>query len=222
MKKDGNLSDEVQAFIASLDMDWKFGATPEERKQNEEAQKVIDFIVDDLVSSRESLTISKLATIDKLVKSAPELIESFLDDRFTRDAANAVPGYVRRIMQLSRVEGTSTPSRITNGYMQEAVRTYILGLPQASIALSRAALEQAIKEKLGLQLSREFRTFQDLLKEARKWNILDDIMEKCAREVANAGDDVLHDRPADLRKALEVLDKLRGLFRHIYSSEGHY
>jgi len=65
---------------------------------------------------------------------------------------DAVPGYVSRIMQLSRLEGTMIPSDITNGYMREAARTYIYGLPLATVALSRAALEQALKEKLGKQL----------------------------------------------------------------------
>jgi hypothetical protein len=222
MKNDDTLSGEVQAFIATIDAECRFGNTPEERETNERAQRFIDIIVDDLISSREALTDNKLAIIDKLVQSTPELIADFLDSRFTRDVIDAVPGYVKRIMQLSRLEGAAIPSNVTNGYMREAVRTYVFGLAQASTALSRAALEQALKERLGMQLSGDFIKFQDLLKEARKWNILDDVMEQCARDVANAGDDVMHDRPANLSKALEVLDKLRGLFRHIYSTEGHY
>ena len=138
---------------------------------------------------------------------------------FTRDLIDKVSGCVDRTLQLSRLQASSKASSITNGYLREAVRTYILGLPQASVALSRAALEQALKEKLALQLSGEFIKFQDLLKEARKWNILDGTMEMCARDVANAGDEVMHEKPTTLPRALEVLDQLRALLRHVYSVE---
>ena len=208
-----SLSNEVKIFLSTFGREIR-------SEEDEKYEKMIDLIVDNVISTREVLLDNKLASIEKLI--SPELVAVFLDERFTRNAVDAVPGYVSRLMQLSRLEGTTIPSNITNGYMREAARTYIFGLPQATVALSRAALEQALKEKLGKQLSGEFITFQQLLKDARKWNILDGIMETCARDVANAGDDVMHDRPTDLPKALEVLDKLRGLFRHIYSVEGHY
>ena len=133
-----------------------------------------------------------------------------------------MPGYVKRTLQLSRLNSINFPSKTTNGYLQEAVRTYILGLPQASVALSRAAMEQALKENLGRQLSGDFITFQKLLEEARKWNILDRTMELCARDIANAGDSVMHEKPTTIPQALEVLAKLRGLLQHIYSAEGQY
>ena len=126
------------------------------------------------------------------------------------------------MMQLLRLEGSRLPSKTTNAYLQEAVRTYIFGFPQASVALSRAALEQALKESLALQLSGVFISFQELLKEAGKWNILDGATEDMARDVANAGDEVMHERPSDLRRAAEVLAKVRGLLQHIYSVEGHF
>jgi hypothetical protein len=61
-----------------------------------------------------------------------------------------------------------------------------------------------------------------LLKEARKWNILDETTGRLAREVANAGDKVMHERPADLLKAAEVLTRVRELLEHIYSAEGRF
>src|SRR5664280_1280372 len=131
-------------------------------------------------------------------------------------------GYVKWTLQLSRLEAKRPPSNVTNGYLKEAVRTYILGLPQASVALCRAALEQALKESLGLQLTGVFITFQELLKEATKWNVLDGATEEMARDVANAGDEVMHEKPTDLSKAGEILTKVRGLLQHIYSVEGGF
>jgi hypothetical protein len=86
----------------------------------------------------------------------------------------------------------------------------------------RAALEQALKESLGLQLTGAFVSFQDLLKEARKWNVLDRATENMARDVANAGDEVMHEKPTDLRKAGEILTNVRGLLQRIYSVEGRF
>jgi hypothetical protein len=40
------------------------------------------------------------------------------------------PGYVTRLLELSRLQGSVIPSEVTNGYLREAVRTYVLGLPQ--------------------------------------------------------------------------------------------
>jgi len=54
-------------------------------------------------------------------------------------------------MELSRLEGSRIPSSVTNGYLREAVRTYILGLPQASIALCRAALNRPSKRILDIE-----------------------------------------------------------------------
>jgi hypothetical protein len=56
-------------------------------------------------------------------------------------------------------EGSRVPSKTTNTYLQGAVRTYVFGFPQASLALSRAALEQALKENLARQLSADFIKF---------------------------------------------------------------
>lgn len=108
--------------------------------------------------SRKSIDLAQQlpVVIETIVRTEPELVRHLLDGRFTRDAINAVPGYLTRTMELSRLEGSRTPSEVTNGYMREVVRTYIFGFPQASIALSRAALEQALKEELGYQGNRSF------------------------------------------------------------------
>jgi hypothetical protein len=222
MSRDLTLSEKVQSFIETEDSENIHPLSREDRDKEGRAAKMIEEIVNDIISSRESLIENKYADVEKLVESDPEFIKGFLDDRFTRDLTSGVSGFVNRTMQLSRLQASGRASEVTNGYLREAVRTYIFGLPQASVALSRAALEQALKEKLALQLSGEFRTFQDLLQEARKWNILDGTMELCARDVANAGDEVMHEKPSTLSKALEILDKLRGILQHVYSVEGHY
>jgi hypothetical protein len=211
------LSDHVQSYIDSLDLESDFELGPEELADAKKTRRAAELIVADIIASRETLTDNKLAFIEKLVTSAPETIAYFLDDRLTRDVVLAVPGYVARILELSRLEGSRIPSKVTNGYLREAVRTYILGLPQSSVALCRAALEQAIKENLGYQGTRTFVEMNGLLDEAEGAGIIDGQIRRMARKIASEADDVLHEKPTDLTKASEVLLMLRGVFQHLYA-----
>lgn len=212
----------MQTYIDVLKNEGDQAKSPEQRREDWELNKMVEILIDDIIKSRETIIDSKLKKLETLVETSPELIEDFLDDRFTVEAVGGVQSSVKRLMKLSRLEAVRLPSKVTNGYLREAVRTYLFGFPQASIALSRAALEQALKENLGHQLSGEFRSMDELLKEARKYKLLDRTMELCARDVAKAGDGVLHEKPTTDSKALEVLDKLRGLLQHIYSVTGRY
>ena len=217
MSRELTLSQHVQSFIETEDWQNTHDLSPEDRKEEERTSKIVAVIVDDIITSRETLTDSKLAAIEKLVESHPELIKNFLDDRFTRDLIDKVSGYVDRTLQLSRLQASGKPSSITNGYLREAVRTYILGLPQASVALSRAALEQALKEGIGYQSTRTFVEMNDLLDEAESARVIDRTVRKMARELADDADDVLHEKPTTLAKAYEVLVKLRGVLQHVYA-----
>lgn len=212
------LSQEVKAYIQSLDQD-DIGLTTEEFSELQHHRAMTEVIADDLIKTRETITDSKLEMLEELVKSDPELVKGLLDDRFTRNIVSEIPGYVSRTLQLSRLDSTRLPSTVTNGYLREAVRTYIFGLPQASVALSRAALEQALKEGIGYQSSKTFVKMNDLLEEAECAGVIDGANRQSAREVANAADEVLHENPTTLPKSFEVLIKLRGILQFIYSNE---
>lgn len=107
------------------------------------------------------------------------------------------------------MEAERTPSKVTNTYLQEATRTYIIGFPLACVALSRSALEQSLKESLGYQLSGTFRKFQDLVDQAVRWNVLGKQTAKIARRLAKEVDEVLHEKPIELTRAREVLIQVR-------------
>lgn len=218
MAEDFPLSQHLQSYIDTLDWERKRDTPPEEREEAKESERIIKLIVDDIISSRETLSDNKLATVEKLFEETPNLIGDLLDERFTRDVIDAVPGYVKRLLELSRLQGSAIPSKITNGYLREAVRTYIFGFSQASIALSRAALEQALKEELGHQSRKLFIEMKDLLDEAEGAGVIDGVIRKAARKIATEADDVLHEKPADLKKAYEVLLNLRGVLQHIFSA----
>ena len=72
-------------------------------------------------------------------------------------------------------------------------------MPQACVALCRAALEQGLKENLGRQSSRVFIKFHELLEEATNCNLLDKVTKKVARDIAKKADDVLHEKPVSVK-----------------------
>src|SRR5271157_5489430 len=102
MPRELTLSQEVEAYIESLDRDHT-GLTAEEFSELQHDRAIVDVIVDDLIKTRETITESKLELLEELVKAAPKLIAEFLDDRFTRDVIDEVSGYVRRTLELSRL-----------------------------------------------------------------------------------------------------------------------
>jgi hypothetical protein len=222
MRRDPTLSEEVQGYIQTLDWENEHGLTAEEKKKLEEGHKLVRGIVHYVLTSREQLAEYQFEELELFVQGAPDLVAEFLNQHYTREAVGSVHGYVDRTMELSHMSAERTPSKVTNTYLQEATRTYIIGFPLACVALCRSALEQSLKESLGYQLSGTFTKFQDLVNEAVRWNVLGKQNARIARRLAKEGDDVLHEKPIDLTKAREVLVQVRSLIQQIYSSEaGH-
>jgi len=171
MPKSSTFSSEIQRFIDDRESDYVDELDPEERKEHEGAENLVKNVVCYVLASREMVVPSRpvLTQLEGLVQAAPDLVAESLNEHNTRQLIAEIPGYVQRTLEFSRLEAERVPSQITNTYLREAVRTYIYGLPQASVALSRSALEQSLKEALGRQGSGEYVRFQDLVDEAGGW-----------------------------------------------------
>jgi predicted translin family RNA/ssDNA-binding protein len=217
-ERDSWLSELVEDFIDTQDHFADSDLPPEEREEAQRDRRFVDVVVKDIINSRQSLTENSLRGIERLVEAEPELIKHFLNDHFTREVVHAVPGYVERTMQLSRLEAQQTASKVTNAFLKEAVRTYLLGLPQACVALCRAALEQALKERMGFQLAKTYVEMPQLLDEAEGAGVLDPTLRRMAAHIAKEAGDVLHEKPTNLKTAYEVLVELRGVLMHVYQN----
>jgi hypothetical protein len=225
MRPIDTFSQYVQHHIDDYDEDFDNELEPDERAGHERDKKLVRAVVAYFLGSRATIFAASMDVFSKfeaLVQAEPDLVAAFLDEHYTRQLIAGVAGYVERTMEFSRMEAERVPSEVTNTYLREAVRTYTFGLPQATVALSRAALEQALKETLGRQGSGEHISFQYLVGQAETWGILDKTAARMARKLAKEGDDVLHEKPTDLKKAREVLVGIRGLVQQIYSSKGGY
>src|ERR1700726_1500980 len=95
MTGDLTLSHQVQSFLDTLDWEDDHDSSPDEREEMQKIRAAVKVIVDDVRASRETVTDNRLADIEKLVAEMPDAFVGFLDDSYTREVIDAVPGYVR-------------------------------------------------------------------------------------------------------------------------------
>ena len=220
--KELTLSEKLKLWADQLEEEQVEGLTPGERQESRKAQEYISLVAKYIVMSREVLLNEGLSQLDSLVQQEKDLVENMLDEHYALRLIEEVPSMVERTLQLSRLTALQTPSRQTNRYISEAMRSYIQGFPVASIAISRAAFEQALKEKLGRQGDGEYQELRKLVDDARKWNILSPTGYIAAKDLIKMCNRVLHEEPMkDEEKSLEILVGIRALLEELYSKEGH-
>jgi len=222
MPRDRSFSEDLLDYIQDRETDYESDLTATDREEHQKLEKLVKVIVTYVLESRQNIIKNPFKQFETVLSSAPEFVSELLDERYTRQALTEIPSYVRRTLDLSHMQAERLPSKVTNVYLQEATRTYILGLAQACVALSRAALEQGLKEVLGHQLTASYLTFRGLVDDAVKYHVLDKQTARIARSLAKQGDEVLHEIPVELTNARDVLIGVRGLLQGIYSSKGGY
>ena len=95
----------------------------------------------------EAFTLPSRALITSILrKYRRDHLEDSLDSYYVRKVLKEAPKLVQRTLQLETMATHEIPQ--TNGtfYLREATRCYIHGFWAACVALSRAAVEQALKE----------------------------------------------------------------------------
>jgi hypothetical protein len=202
-------------------------------KQDQTFNFYLEKIAKRLIEFRESFTDGEFYLLDlgsdldrldleKGLQNAPEIFEPEIDRVLSIQALEHIPKTVKRLTQMSKLAALHSPSEQTGVYIREAARTYVYGFMQASAAMSRAALEQGLKDRLAHQDPGDSIKFQELVDEAKKWNILDDKTARAARDTANKANSVLHSEPIGDSRALDVLIEVRGLLQQIYDAQGGF
>lgn len=145
-----------------------------------------------------------------------------LDQLYTRDLLRNVPEIVERTRSLAAVS-LSRGSGQSFVYLREASNCYILGLPQAAVALSRAAVEVPVRALL----SKHFGSgtvdglgLFELLKRAADRNLLSKTATTLAHKVRLAADEVLHEKPTTTDDALAVLEAARQVVAELTQKAG--
>jgi hypothetical protein len=218
------LSAELIWHAECLERDLLQDRTAEEQADWTKHQQLVELIVKAIVSTRETLRSEDLSVFEQFAKSDPDLTESLLDEHYTMACLKDIYSVVKRTLRLAQMRASTTPSKQTNRYVKEAAHAYIRDLPMASVAMSRAALEQALKERLGRQGDGVYVTFDELVKEAVRWNILKTkTAARAAHDLAKRCNDLLHEKPVESDdQAFEILVAIRSLLQDIYSSSPGY
>jgi hypothetical protein len=180
----------------------------------------VDFerIVRAATSSLEGFTEPWATKLLDLLRDNPDSWEGFVDDHYSREVVGSLGGIVRRFMRLAPVLIGIAPSEEVRLYLREATRCYIYGFFEASIVLSRAALEAALnhylKRRLGAIPSQQLVA---KVKSANKWKLLSSQSAAMAEDLAKAAGMVLHQRPAKSeRLAFDTLVRARGVLRELF------
>jgi len=207
------LSSEVLKFVEDLDKSFIEQYPDEGPRMLEHGREIAEHVK----ISREEFSDDIIPALEELSRKSPDLFAGDLDRLYVRDIVAAVPGYVSRTLQLSGLAAGLKPKEVVSKYLAEAVRTYIFGFPLASIVLSRAVLEHAVKERMiGPP---EGATLSAWIEQVADERDLDDAITDMARSVTKTGNKVLHQKPVKLPEAFDVLVKVRKFLEALYSSD---
>jgi hypothetical protein len=135
-----------------------------------------------------------------------------LDEFYCRDLLKGVPAIVECTIKLSRL----TLSGISDSefvYLREAATCYIFGLPEAAVALARAAVEDSLRRKLAKFFGKDAvaREHLDYLLDdlAPRGKTLSHEGRNLAHKVRVAANNVLHHQTIGQQDALDVIEAAR-------------
>jgi len=140
------LSDELYICIDSHDSSLR--KTFQNKQEDKQTHVAIRKMLKLAVSSLEGFSDDLAAQLVSSFKEDPDYWDWIVDDHYSREAVGNIRGIVDRFSKLSHVPAGVIPSAEVTRYLREATRCYVYGFAQASIALSRAALEAGLNDYL--------------------------------------------------------------------------
>ncbi len=154
-----------------------------------------------------------------VVEFERDLLEFFLDDCLSRLFLSEIPRMVSRALQLEPMLIKEISQIDENSYLREATRCYLYGLFNASVSLSRSALEQAFSNKVPKLLQKvEGDNLLTLIKTAES-SILKRRTEVCesAHRVRKTANLIVHGKACKGPEAFRVLKETRDIVLCLYS-----
>ncbi|MGA2263711.1 MAG: DUF4145 domain-containing protein [Acidobacteriota bacterium] len=222
MNTNGTLSRFLKEFLKEYDRDEiEENVPPEEREEDIRFRTYFRDLTREILGAVESIKTPRTleyGSIEEMPSPFREFEELQIDAAYTRDMLDRIPKMVRRTLRLSTMpRSDKPPSRETNLYLREATRSYVFGFWQASIALSRTAVEAALKEKVDRHFVSACDSLIKLISAAEKTRVLDHAASEMAYQVAKHGNEVLHGTPQGEDVAWTTLTGARGVLGYIYA-----
>lgn len=171
------------------------------------------------VTSLESFSEPILEMFREKLRKHPGLWHAVVEDHYLREAFNRIPGILKRVRRLPALTINRVPADELRHFLNEATRCFVYGFFQASVALSRAALESAFNDSLrekfpyvpNVDLSQK-------IKKAAQFKLVSAESAFEANRVRIAANRVLHDQPASEEEALQSLVHVRGVIAELYGA----
>jgi hypothetical protein len=179
----------------------------------------LEQIMDAMISARERIQAVDYSDAEQSISARnPRFLQEQFDYQYTRRLLADVPRIVERTLRLSGlVAAGRSPSRKMEVYVREATRCYIFGLWAACVALSRAAVEHAIRERVADQLVGSRKKLSEMIEGARRFGVLDRMQAELATRVKLSGDTVLHGGSVTDRDAWDTLVAARTLLEQLHA-----
>jgi len=193
----------------------------------EELQEMRDFR-EELMKSVECLwnepnqsAFSFLDYIKQFNRNARAYAERVLDDSLCYMLIERVPEMVSRALRLEPLVVSGDLSPLVDVHLREGTRAYLFGLFNASVALCRSALEQALEDKVpkGLQTPSREDHLQNLIKRAELSKVLQHDFGRMADEVRRSANKVVHGQMCDESEGSDILVKTRKVLRALYRTK---
>ena len=214
------LADEIERLDESLTAEELARHAVDREKLMESVEALCGNTTETFFTRYHSLRqlLSKCPGFTDVQKTDRDVLEWFFDDCLSRLLVFEVPRMVSRALQLEPMSIEQSPGADENAYLREATRCYLYGLFNASVALSRSALEQAFSSKIPklLQGAGED-TLLTLINTARS-SILKQKPQICdrAHEVRKKANDIVHGKTCKGPEALRVLKDTRDTIVCLY------
>lgn len=132
----------------------------------------------------------------------------FLDELYCRDLLGEIPSIVERTLRLRELTLAGISDDEAFVQLREAANCFIMGLPNAAVALSRAAFEGPLRTKTARTFGREAVSTADLK------DVIDDLQREA--ECSQWKDEIEHTRFASPRTGFCTVSARNRLMRSTF------
>ena len=139
-----------------------------------------------------------------------------LDDYLSKLMVSRIPQTVTRAMKFDHIVVDNLPRSEVQLYLREAVPSYLFGLDQAAVALARAAIELALRERVPYADVNSW-LLDKLIEAASRFKLLAPATLQHATDVQHLGNGVLHGSPCNPDDVFDVFVKTRLVLEALYS-----
>ncbi len=196
-----------------------YPATIRRTPANLRLQKVLAAYLTKLLEWRKTFA-PQTTDVGETLWSDPRL----LDQLYCNDLLASVPGFVERTLQLHNMTLTKGDT-VAHVYLRQAASCYIFGLPEATIAMSRSALEAGLRARTaGIYGEGHVGVMplKELISVADRARLLPTGTLPLAEKVRQGGNDVLHGKEASLQTALGVFTACKSVLVRLFQGPpGH-